>query len=275
MSQYYNYKTALLILFMSLIAYFILIFGFYYNDALMGNTPQAVRYIILGIFELLLLLPLLLYVIGNGKSVKHAFRLRSVSLIALKDILFIAIGMFIVIEFVQYLLELLYGSEAFINNDLKVLYPLNYLLIISVVAIITPVVEEAVFRGYFLRIMLRNKISPVIAIILQALVFTIAHLSFKSAPAVFLAGIILGYLAYSFYSIIPGIIIHSIFNILVLVNINAPQIRESIIYGRVFAPWVIVIFGLILLILGVVSVQKNVHVHRRRRDAKEGVAHEK
>ena len=88
MSQYYNYKTALLILFMSLAAFLILVLGFYYNDSLMGNTPQAARYILLGVFELLLLVPLLLYVIGNGKSVKHAFRLRSVSLLALRDILF-------------------------------------------------------------------------------------------------------------------------------------------------------------------------------------------
>ena len=232
MSQYYNYKTALLILFMSLVAYLILILGFYYNDSFMGNTPQAFRYIIQGLFELLLLVPLFLYVIGNGKSIKHAFRLRPVSIRALRDIVFVAIGMVIFVEFIQYFMNMFIGSEQFVNDDLKVLYPLNYLLLIPVIGIITPVVEEAVFRGYMLRIMLRNKYAPVLAIILQALLFTVVHLSFRNAPAIFVAGIILGYIAYSFYSILPGIIIHSIFNILVLIDINVPQLRENVLYGN-------------------------------------------
>ena len=275
MSQYYNYKTAMLILFMSLVAFLILVLGFYYNDSLMGNTPQAVRYILLGVFELLLLVPLLLYVIGNGKSVKHAFRLRSVSLLALRDILFIAIGMFILVEFIQYLVDLIIGSESFVSEDLKVLYPLNYLLLVPVIAIITPFVEESIFRGYLLRIMLRNKFSPLIAVVLQALLFTVVHLSFRDAPAVFVAGIILGYTAYSFYSIIPGIIIHSVFNILVLVNINVPQIRESILYGRAYVPWLVLVGGLLLFLFGIINIRKNVHVHHKRREKEEGVGYEK
>ena len=274
MSQYYNYKTGLLILFMSLIAYLILVLGFYYNDSLMGSTPQAVRYIVLGFFELLLLLPLLLYVVGNGKSIKHAFRLRSISLLALRDILFVGIGMFVLVEITQYLTNLIIGSEHFVSDDLKVRYALNYLLIVPVVAIITPIVEESVFRGYFLRTMLRNKISPFLAILLQAILFTVAHLSFRNAPGIFVAGIILGYLAYSFYSIVPGIIIHSIFNILVLVDINVPQIRERIIYGRTYIPWLILTVGILLFVIGLMNIRKNVRVHRKRSDGKEGVGYE-
>ena len=275
MSQYYNYKTALLILFMSLTAYLILVLGFYYNDSIMGNTPQAVRYIVLGFFQSLLLLPLLLYVIGNGKSIKHAFRLRSVSLLALRDIILIAIGMFVLVEFTQYLVNLIIGSEHFVSDDLKVRYSLNYLLIIPVVAIITPVVEESVFRGYLLRIMFRNKFTPFLAIVLQAALFTVAHLSFRNAPGIFVAGIILGYMAYSFYSILPGIIIHSIFNILVLIDINVPQIRENIIYGKTYVPWLILAVGTLLFMIGIVNIRKNVYVHRKRRDEEEGVGDEK
>ncbi len=274
MSQYYNYKTALLILLMSLVAYLILVLGFYYNDSLMGNTPQATRFIIQGIFECVLLLPLLLYVIGNGKSVKHAFRLRAISLRALRDIVFVAVGMIILVEFIQYIMDVIVGNEHFINDDLKVLYPLNYLLIVPVVGIIVPIVEEGVFRGYLLRIMLRNKFSPIFAIVLQALLFTVAHLSFQNAPAIFVAGIILGYIAYSFYSILPGIIIHSIFNILVLIDINVPQLRESILYGNPVVPWLIFAAGNLLLIIGLVNIHKNVQVHRKRRDG-EGVNYEK
>ncbi|MCK4813576.1 MAG: hypothetical protein KAT14_06525, partial [Candidatus Marinimicrobia bacterium] len=101
MSRYYNYQIALLILLMSLIAYLILITGFYYNDTIMGNTPQALRYIILGIFELLLLVPLLLYVLGNKKSIKHSFRVRPISILAIRDIIFVAVGMFFLVELID------------------------------------------------------------------------------------------------------------------------------------------------------------------------------
>ena len=270
MSQYYNYRTALLIMFMSLIAYLILILGFYYNDASMGNVPQALRYLVLGVFESFLLLPLLLYVVGNGKSLKHAFRLRFVPMRAFKDVLFISIGMFIVLEFFQYVLELGYGSDLFVNQDLVVKYSLNFFLLIPVVSIVTPIVEEAVFRGYLLRIMTRNKISPVLAIIIQALVFTVVHLSFRNAPVVFAGGLILGFVAYSFHSIVPGIIIHSIFNTLALININMPRIEESIIDGRTYVQWLIIGGGSLLLLSGLISIRKNVRFHRHRKEAIKG-----
>jgi len=162
-----------------------------------------------------------------------------------------------------------------VSDDLKVRYSLNYLLIIPVVAIITPVVEESVFRGYLLRIMFRNRFTPFLAIVLQALLFTFAHLSFRNAPGIFVAGIILGYMAYSFYSILPGIIIHSIFNILVLIDINVPQIRENIMYGKTYIPWLILAVGTLSFIIGIINIRKNVHVHRKRRDEMEGVGDEK
>ncbi|MCF7833575.1 MAG: CPBP family intramembrane metalloprotease [Candidatus Marinimicrobia bacterium] len=269
MSQYYNYRTGALIVLMSMIAFISLVMGLYFNESIMGNTPQAVRYIILGLFEIMLLLPLFLYVIGNGKSIKHAFRLKPISFRALRDILLVAVGMFIVLEVLQFFLDALWGSEVMTSQDMKVSYPLNYLIIVLVVGIITPVVEESLFRGYLLRIMLRSKYTPLTAIILQAVLFSVIHLSLRNAPTILIAGIILGFIAYSFYSIIPGIIIHSIFNILVLININVPKISEKILYGPAYIPWLIALVGLLLLIAGLVNIKRNVRVQRTRRDGKE------
>ena len=123
-----------------------------------------------------------------------------------------------------------------------------------------------------LRVMLRSKFSPTLAILIPAALFAVVHINFQTPPTVFLAGIILGFMAYSFYSIIPGIILHSVFNILVLIDINVPDVRESIVYGHPLITWAIFLVGTILLIIGIVSIRKNVHVHRRR---KEGVGDEK
>ncbi len=274
MPRYYNYRIALLILLMSLIAYLILITGFYYNDAIMGNTPQALRYIVLGIFELLLLVPLLLYVWGNKKSIKHSFRIRPISILAFRDIIFVAVGMFFLIELIDIFSESVFQFTRNPQTDLKVLYPLNFILIFIVSGLITPIVEEAIFRGYLLRAMFRNKFSMPAAIIVTSLVFTLSHLTFAHAPAIFIAGLILGFVSYSFYSIIPCIIIHSIFNIMVLIDINFPQIRESVVYAKSFVPWTIMIGSIIILLIGLINIKQNIKINRKRKHDKEGVINE-
>ncbi|MBN2780495.1 MAG: CPBP family intramembrane metalloprotease [Candidatus Marinimicrobia bacterium] len=276
MSQYYNYKTGVFILLMSLVAYLILIIGFYYNDALMGHTPQAARYIVLGFFELLLLLPVLFYVVGNGKSVKHAFRLKPVSWRSLRDIVFVAVGLFFLVELVQTMTNAVFNAEPAQIADIKAMYPLNFILILLVSGVIAPIVEEAVFRGYLLRVMLRSRFTPLVAILVTSAFFALSHLSYQNLPGIFIAGIILGYIAYSFYSIIPGIIIHGLFNIMVLVDVNLPQIREQIFYARAFVPWVLLAGGLLLLAVGLWNIKHKVVIHRRRRDSnEEGVGDEK
>jgi len=274
MSQYYNYKTAIIIFFMSLIGYLVLLIGFYNNDALMGETPQALRYLVLGFSQLLLLLPLFFYVVGNRKSVKHAFRVRPVSARAFFDILMIAIGMFFLLELTRIIGGMLFRTELPVQESLKVVYPLNFILIFLISAVVTPIVEEAVFRGYLLRVMLRSKYSPLLAVTLSAFLFMLAHLDYWNAPGIFLAGLILGFVAYSFYSIIPCIIIHAVFNTMVLIDINVPQIRDAIFYSRSFVPWVIMGGGILMLLLGLLNVKTKVHIHRKRRTLKEGEPHE-
>jgi len=270
MSRYYNYRTGMLIFLMSLIAFIVLMLTFYYNEAMMGNTPQAWRYIILGFFEAMLLIPLVLYVIGNRKSLKHAFRIRPLPPGSFRDILFTAVGMFFLVELVNIAMRGLFHVDPAGAEHLRVLYPLNFILLFIVTVVVTPVVEEAVFRGYLLRVMFRNKYSPFLAILLSSLLFTFSHLSYWNAPAVFLAGMVLGYIAYKFYSIIPCIIIHAVFNLMVLIDINIPQIRENILYAKSFVVWAVMAGGILMLLMGLLNIRQNVHIHRKRRHEKEG-----
>lgn len=274
MSQYYNYKTAVIILLMSLVAYLVLVIGLYQSPDIIGSLPQALRYIILGLFELLLLAPLLLYVIGNKKSLKHAFRLRPVSLYDMRDAFLVAAGLFITVELVQLVWENIFGFHTPIQTDIKLEHAANFLLLFPLVAIIVPVVEESIFRGYLLRVMLRSKYSPFIAILATSLLFTLSHLTYKEAAGIFIAGLVLGFVAYSYYSIIPAILIHSLFNMMVLVDVNIPQIRNSILHARSFVAWIILAGGLLALLTGILNIRNHVHVSRRRRQTTEGGGNE-
>lgn len=270
MSQYYNYKTAVIILLMSLVAYLILVIGLYLNPDIMGSTPQALRYLIMAIIELLLLGPLLLYVVGNKKSLKHAFRLRPVSLHAGWNVLLIAAGMFLTVQLVQFLWERIFDISPAIQSDIKLEYKLNILLLLPLVAVIVPIVEEAVFRGYLMRVMLRSKYSPFFTVLLTSVLFSLSHLTYTHFLGIFIAGLVLGFVAYKFYSIIPAIVIHSLFNIMVMIDINIPQIRSSLINAKSFVVWIILAGGLLALMTGMLNIQNQIHVHRRRRNPIEG-----
>lgn len=269
MSQYYNYKTSLFILFISMLSYLVLIFTLFQSNSSFLDIGQASQFILLGFFEILMLLPLILYLRGNAKSIKHEFRVRWYGFKGIFELILIAFGMFLIIESIQFIIEIKFSTEMFYNSGMKLQSPINLIFAVPLIALITPVVEESIFRGYLIRVMMDRKYSKLSILLIQALLFALIHFSLKQAPFILFAGLILGLVAYSFHSIVPGIIIHGIFNILVLIEVNIPQVREYMFYSSAIIPLAFLILGLILLMWGFINVRKKVHVHRKRRGEKE------
>lgn len=90
---------------------------------------------------------------------------------------------------------------------------------ILTITIFAPIAEEALFRGY-LYSALRTKLGCVSAAVLSASLFTLAH--FHANPYTaghhFMLGIVTVYLFQKTKSIIPGILLHSFWNIFVTYN---------------------------------------------------------
>lgn len=85
-----------------------------------------------------------------------------------------------------------------------------------------PLVEELTFRGLALRTGLRKGLGPVKAILLSAVIFSVAHLVDLSLlgprglvvlTMFFLLGLLLGFLTLRFRSLGPAIFVHSGFNL--------------------------------------------------------------
>lgn len=89
-----------------------------------------------------------------------------------------------------------------------------------IVALLAPVVEEMVFRGAVLRVLLHRdeahrstltvprSPSKLVAVIISALLFAFAHLNPAQMPHAFLIGLLLGWLYLRTGSILPGIVYH-------------------------------------------------------------------
>lgn len=113
-----------------------------------------------------------------------------------------------------------------------------------IVALLAPVVEEMVFRGAVLRVLLRNdnnstpaspsSTSKIVAVIVSALFFAFAHLNPAQMPHAFLIGILLGWLYLRTGSILPGIVYHWANNTAAYVMYHLypdPDVRLSDIIG--------------------------------------------
>lgn len=87
-------------------------------------------------------------------------------------------------------------------------------VIIAIVSagIISPIYEEIFYRGFIYRF-LRNRVGMNWAIIVSSLIFTLAHFPTTNAmPVNFISGIVFAWSYERTGSVIPGIIIHGVFN---------------------------------------------------------------
>ena len=75
------------------------------------------------------------------------------------------------------------------------------------VCLLAPIGEELIFRGLTLRIM--RKVFPwQVAVLIQGILFGVYHLNLVQGVYATLMGLILGYIAYRYGSVLPGILLH-------------------------------------------------------------------
>ena len=95
--------------------------------------------------------------------------------------------------------------------------PLGVLLLVLIVGIGAPVIEEIFYRGLFQRALLKRGLPPVAAIGISAVVFGLSHLQLLQLPALILFGAVAGVLAHRSGRLGPAIAAHVAFNMVTVV----------------------------------------------------------
>ncbi|MCP4673744.1 MAG: CPBP family intramembrane metalloprotease, partial [Desulfobacula sp.] len=85
-------------------------------------------------------------------------------------------------------------------------------LYIGKLTIITPIVEECIFRG-FMYAPFQRRIGPLGSICMCAIIWALCHSTTTGFLPLFILGIILGYLYKNTKSLIPGLVFHGLFNL--------------------------------------------------------------
>jgi sodium transport system permease protein len=95
---------------------------------------------------------------------------------------------------------------------------LGFLMVVAVVA----VSEEIAFRGFILS-GLRQRFHPMTAVFLSSFLFALAQMNVFQFVAHFLLGAVLGYLVLRTGSLLPGIVFHLVYNVLLLGPVFFPN----------------------------------------------------
>lgn len=139
-----------------------------------------------------------------------------------------------------------------------------------IVGLVAPLVEEIVFRGAILRVLLewsnqwQNKRGPLTwsMITFSAIIFALSHANPAQMPHAFLMGLLLGWLYYRTGSIIPGVIFHWVNNtVAMILAYSFPDIPmeahlDAYFGGNQQAVIVAVIVSLIVFIPGLWRLNK-------------------
>jgi hypothetical protein len=100
------------------------------------------------------------------------------------------------------------------------LEPLTLVVLLLLVAVVVPVVEELFFRGMIYPL-LRYRWGAGVAIGVSAAIFAAFHFVPLLMPALFFVGLILGYLREQSGSVLPGVLLHAMQNGIALLAFQA------------------------------------------------------
>jgi membrane protease YdiL (CAAX protease family) len=187
----------------------LLTFGFVSASLELGQTT-SIYFLFLG--ELLLIIPLLLWVRIRGFSWRSTFYLHPVSwklvgLSLLLGILAWPTVSTVVLPFEWILSKIGPSPELPTPQN-----ALEMLVLAITVAVAAPLVEEPIFRGFVFRSWIRFGAPG--AILVTGTLFGLMHGQLAQLTGLILVGILLGFVSFRSGSIIPAIILHSIFNVI-------------------------------------------------------------
>jgi membrane protease YdiL (CAAX protease family) len=171
------------------------------------------------VFGLMVIIPFLWYFIVNNCNLKEIFfriKLRSENI----DKAFLwGILSAIIIFFVVFAIELIFITIGFNANDLSNIPDIEKIFswpVIFFLVAIQPIAEEIFFRGFLFE-KIENFAGSIVAILITAFLFGIAHMTYgKIFPVIMpiLMGIILGYIVYKTKNLYSSMVAHITFNLI-------------------------------------------------------------
>ena len=217
------------------------------RNVLNENLIKSIGYLIAYVIALTWVIWRTKKEVEKRDSRKFTWRKKKVSLGMMTLFIVLTLALVVVLDLLEFI-----PFPKFMTDMLKDLVQPNIYSFLAAV-IFAPVLEELLFRGIILEGFLHNY-SPKKAIMWSALIFGIAHANPLQFLDAFFAGLFIGWIYFRTRSLIPGIMIHFINNLIVFIimvvsgNGDTPLFN---IIGNTYIYLTLVFLSMLLLISGI------------------------
>ncbi|WP_024615273.1 CPBP family intramembrane glutamic endopeptidase [Clostridium sp. Ade.TY] len=177
---------------------------------LISNTKLGLNLSIF-ISDLIMLIILLLIFTRHKNGLINKGEFNKISIKKCIYIIMLACGLYMVSMIIISLLAPIFSSYKAVQNNLS--HAQNSIIGILIISIFVPIFEEIFFRGVIFGFLKKNY-NIVIAVIIQALVFSIMHFNIVQGIYTFILGVACALMYLYSKSLIGSIIVHIVFNFL-------------------------------------------------------------
>ncbi|MGG5461284.1 CPBP family intramembrane glutamic endopeptidase [Clostridium sp. B9] len=182
--------------------------------ALSGNSVESINkytFLLVLLADVLTLVAIFLILIPSRERLIKGISIKNIGVKELLYTIALSIGISVLLLSLSGILTMLVPSYQEVQKQLGTLN--NSILMIIVGVVLVPIYEEIVYRGIIFGYLKKNY-NIILALVVQALVFSIMHLNLVQSIYTFLLGVVLGLIYMYTESIYGNIIMHMIFNLL-------------------------------------------------------------
>lgn len=198
--------------------------------ALLNYSNIYTSLALLGAAELLMILPLVVYMLVTKTDIRALMGNRSNWKQWLAASL-VGVFMMPALQGVNVAVSELFTLLGAKMPDTSSMEPVSVgslLMGMAMIGVTAGVVEEPIFRGVVLR-GIGSAVGRRWAVVLTALVFAFVHMEIVGLPSRFIIGIVLGFMAWRSGAVLPGVFAHA--------SYNSSALAVSLLFTTVFRDW--------------------------------------
>ena len=259
----YNFKpqAAFAVVFISIFSAFlsggiIVGLGLYFPE----YSQKTFTFISFIVGQSFMLIPLISFLISKKEPLIKRLRINPVSSETIKLTTMFSIGLIILSDEFDRLIQVFIPSPNYIvdlNNLLQPESVFGYILLIIAIAIIAPIGEELLFRGFLQQFLEQHWKDITRAILITSLFFSIIHMNPYWFIQIYILGIMLGFLSWKTNSIFPPLILHALNNgTALLFSFIDPEKSSWYLWNNHVAPWILLL-AIVLVYTGFVGLNKS------------------
>ena len=244
MNNSFSIQTALGIVIISILSAFIaggLVLGIGLSNP--ESSQKYYTFISFIIGQGFMIVPLLWFLKSKQEPILKRLRLNSISYDTLIQTIMLSLGVIILSDELDRIIQSFFPAPEYIVDLNGLLRPetlLGFILLFIAVAIIAPIGEELLFRGFFQQVLEKHWKDVTRAILITALLFSMLHMNPYWFAQIYILGVILGFIAWKTQSVLPALILHGMNNAMAMLFafVNLEKNNLYIWNGHV-APWII------------------------------------